>query len=163
MLNCPTEAIETLGYLENVPSMLKKPRLANSAPSPAATSPGHMMNSVAKAAPRSVSAPAPKSKAPTEPVARLRFLLNECLDSDDDEEEAHKVAGKVWGIIADVTPEQTELIAVVVATILKIADDEILVYMGKILQFTMRLRKWVVAEHNKDKKSSLIPKMLKVS
>lgn len=106
---------------------------------------------------------APKSKAPIEPLARLRYRLQECLDPDDDEEEAREVAGKVWSIIADVGSEQTDLITVAIATILKIADDEILVYMGKILQFTMRLRKWVVAEHNKDKKSTLIPKMLKVS
>lgn len=141
----------------------KKPRLSTpaSVPSPAAAA----SPSTTPGASKSVSKPppAPKSKVPVEPLAKLKYLLQECLDTDDDDEEASDIAAKAWGIIADVTAEQSDLIAIAVSTILKVADDETLVYMGKILQFTMRLRKWVVAEHNKDKKSPMIPKMLKVS
>ena len=46
---------------------------------------------------------------------------------------------------------------------MKNSDDETLKYMGKIMQFTVKLRKWIVYEHNKDKKSPMIPKMLKVT
>ncbi|KAF8253523.1 hypothetical protein K440DRAFT_253618 [Wilcoxina mikolae CBS 423.85] len=158
-------AIEALGYLGEpatsaaVPN--KKPKLSTptSVPSPAAASPAATPGTS-----KSVSKPppAPKSKVPIEPLAKLKYLLQECLDTDDDDEEASEIASKAWGIIADVTSEQSDMIAIAVSTILKIADDETLVYMGKILQFTMRLRKWVVAEHNKDKKSPMIPKMLKL-
>jgi len=91
----------------------------------------------------------------------MKFLLTETLD--DEEGDARELALKAWGFVSDINPEQTEMVANAVSSILKAADDETLVCMGKILQFTMRLRKWIVYEHNKEKKSLLIPKMLKVS
>lgn len=115
------------------------------------------------APPRPVAPPTSvRSKIPIEPAPRLKYLIQECLETDNDDEEARDLATKTWNIVADVQPEQTDLIAVAVATILKSGDDMSIAYMGKILQFTMRLRKWIVAEHNKDKKSLLIPKLLKV-
>jgi len=173
-------AIEAMGYLgepvapaPTTTLVNKKPRLSApvSAPSPATTAspapapatPVHAVNAVTtKATPKPAApVPAPKSKVPTEPLARMKYLLTECLE--DEEEEARDLSLRAWGIVSDVSPEQTEMVTNAVNIILKTADDQTLVCMGKILQFTMKLRKWIVHEHNKEKKSPLIPKMLKVS
>jgi hypothetical protein len=157
-----------LGYLGEQPIAAaapnKKPRLSTpvSAPSPSAAASPASAFAFAKAAPKPTAQP-PKSKVPTEPLPRLKYLLQECLDTDDDDEEARAIASKTWEIIADISPEQTDMVVVAVQTILKFADDDTLEYLGKILHFPMRLRKWIVYEHNKEKKSTLVPKMLKVS
>jgi hypothetical protein len=110
--------------------------------------------------PQPQSATVSRPKVPTEPIPKMKYLLQQCLEDDD--EDPQETATKAWGYVSDVQPEQTEQISAVATTILKYVDDESAEYMGKIVQFSVRLRKWVVAEHNKDKKSPLIPKLLKV-
>ena len=143
---------------ENSPAaLLKKMKHTNDAPSP---QPVATPQAVLQTAVQSYQTAASRSKVPTEPIPRLRYLLQERLDDQDEDPE--ETANKVWVLLSDVQPEQTDLVAAAVTTILKHVDDESAECMGKILQFSVRLRKWIVSEHNKDKKSTLIPKMLKV-
>lgn len=155
--------LEQLGYLfgertsiTTQPNKKVKLSVSNAASPIASPKP---IQSVAKAI--SKQPVAPKSKIPSEPGPRLRYLLQECLDADDDAEVAVLTA-KAWKLIEPITAEQTELVTVAVGTILKTADDETLQHMGSQGSFSYRLRKWVVYEHNKDKKSPIIPKMLKL-
>jgi hypothetical protein len=157
-----------LGYLGDAPvtsiAPNKKPRLGTpvSAPSPTAAASPAPAPVPTKAASKPVAQPV-KSKVPTEPLPRLKYLLQECLDTDDDDEEARVIAHKVVELVSDIAPEQTDMVTVAAQTIAKFADEDTLEYLGKLISFPMRLRKWIVYEHNKEKKSTLVPKLLKVS
>lgn len=106
------------------------------------------------------STAASRSKVPTELIPRMRYLLQQCLE--DEEEDPSETAAKAWSYVSDVQTDNPEAISAAATTILRYVDDESSECMGKIVQFSVRLRKWIVAEHNKDKKSPLIPKLLKV-
>lgn len=158
------EALEKLSYLGDLLTSTalanKKPRLGTpvSAPSPTPASPSNAPSGF-----KSANKTTTRSKVPTEPVAKVRYLLQECLETEDDDLEASKIASSTWDIVADIMSEQPDLVNASVNTILKSADDETLVALGRMNQFTMKLRKWIVYEHNKDKKSIHMPKLLKAS
>jgi hypothetical protein len=156
------------GFLGDAPATSiapnKKPRLGTpvSVPSPTAAASPAPAPTTTKAASKPAAQQA-KSKVPTEPLPRLRYLLQECLDTDDDDEETRVVANKVVEIVSEIAPEQTDMVMVAAQTIAKFADEDTLEYLGTLIPFPMRLRKWIVYEHNKEKKSTLVPKLLKVS
>ncbi|KAI5817443.1 hypothetical protein BZA77DRAFT_292332 [Pyronema omphalodes] len=121
------EALEKLSYLGDILTSTvvanKKPRLGTpaSAPSPTPASPSNAPSGL-----KSTNKTATRSKVPTEPVAKIRYLLQECLETEDDDLEASKIAASTWDIIVDVVAEQTDLVNASVNTILKSADDETL-------------------------------------
>jgi len=97
-----------------------------------------------------------------DPLYTFKAELQQVLD-DEDEEDIRVVGQKVWEIVSNVNTDKPDFMSAAVETLLRFGDDEVIRYMGQQVPFTVRLRKWVVGEHNKDKKSPLVPKMLKVS
>lgn len=105
----------------------------------------------------------PRPKIPTEPAPRLKYLIEECLDCDDDFEDVRDNVNRLWTLVSEIQPQQTDLVAIAVKTILKGGDEELLTVIGKVVHFSIRVRKWVVHEFNTNKRSVMVYNMLRVS
>ncbi|KAG0641751.1 hypothetical protein HOY80DRAFT_1111119 [Tuber brumale] len=110
--------------------------------------------STAKVQPVKTAAP-PKSKLPEDPVEKVRYQIEDALecDGDDDIEDIRKASKQVWDVIIGIRPEQSKLVEVAVRTILKVGDNQILRALGESILFSIRLRKWMTTEWNRDRNS----------
>lgn len=115
--------------------------------------------------PKPLPVPPPKPKIPDDPIEKTKSLIEEALecDGDDDIEDIRKASKKIWDIMVQIKPEQTQLVEVAVRTILKVGDNEILRALGDSVLFAIRLRKWMTTEWNRDRNSPAVFMILKVS
>lgn len=151
------DAIEEDAVDEGTPPPPVKKQRPSPVPEPGATMPK------AQPQPQPKPAAAPKPKVIADPIVRVKNQLQDILDTDDDDVPAAELAHQTWDIVNELDSSNIDLVEAAVVTILSYADGPTIAAMGEILPFVGRLRKWIVAEHNKDKKSSRIFRFLKVS
>jgi len=107
----------------------------------------------------------PKPKLPQDPAEKIRYQIEEALECDggDDIEDIRKASKQVWDVIIPIRPEQSKLVEVAVRTILKVGDNQILRALGESILFSIRLRKWMTTEWNRDRNSPTVFMILKAS
>ncbi|PWW72903.1 hypothetical protein C7212DRAFT_366070 [Tuber magnatum] len=152
--NFVTELISNVA-LGNEPSASVGPQKKNQRVASAA--------STTKVQPVKTAAP-PKSKLPEDPAEKVRYQIEEALecDGDDDIEDIRKASKQVWDVIIGIRPEQSKLVEVAVRTILKVGDNQILRALGESILFSIRLRKWMTTEWNRDRNSPTVIMILKL-
>lgn len=122
-------------------------------------------NTAVKAPPPQKPAPkaSQKSKVPDDPVERIKHLVFDALNCDEDIEDIREASKKLWEIMLDIPLEEPKLIEAVIWSILKFGDDVILQHLGSSILFTVRLRYWMTAEWNRDRNATTVLMLLRVS
>lgn len=110
-----------------------------------------------------VQKPKPEQKHQP-PAVKVKIDLEKILypdEGDDESDDPAVMASHAWNVISGVEASDMESVMAATNSILS-SDDDILQAMGELHQFSGRLRKWIVAEHNKDKKSPNMVRLLRV-
>lgn len=102
-------------------------------------------------------------KIPDDPIERIKYLVHDAFNCDEDIEDIREASKKLWEIMLKVPLEQPKLVEVVVWSILKFGDDVILQHLGSSILFAVRLRYWMTTEWNRDKTSPTVLMLLRVS